>query len=161
MPKKYPIQGESYTYAQILELVLRDSPFLMVPTPADPITGRPKGLTTIQDACVDDPDEFAAILGDRRFKYLFTTSELIPIFEFVGTYDDIKDVLDFEPWLDTSDIRGSSPWWCTPKAYPNKQYYQWADSDFTLLKSESYDKTYPPGEGVQSFYLAWKKTQAS
>lgn len=161
MSKKYPIQGESYTYAQILELDLDDSPFLRVPTPADPITGRLRGLTTIQDAFVDDLDKFAAILGDRRFKYLFTTNESIPIFEFVGTYDDIKDVLDFEPCLDTSDIRGSSPWWCTPKAYPNKQYYKWADSDFTLLKSGGYDKTYPPGEGVQSFYLAWKKTQAS
>lgn len=160
MSKKYPIQGKSYTYAQILELDLSDSPFLRVPTPADPITGRSMRLTPIQDACVDDPHEFATILGDRRFKYIFTTNESIPIFEFVGTYDDIKDVLDFEPWLDIY-IRGSTPWWCTPKAYPNKQYYHWTDNSCTFLKSEGYDKTYPPGEGVQSFYLAWKKTQAS
>lgn len=56
-----------------------------------------------------------------NWRYLRTTSELIPLFKFVDVADDITLYVDMEPWLN-DDGTESEDLWVTPKGFKREQY---------------------------------------
>jgi hypothetical protein len=106
-----PIPQRTYTFAEVTQLDLLDSPHLCV---------SPNHLPgVIQNSHVTD-EQFLAIPGfaDTQWRYIRTNHEWIPLFVAI----DPKHVLTFLHWeLDKNPLYGPE-WWITPKAYPRAQY---------------------------------------
>ena len=118
-----PVIGKVYTLRQIInDLVLLDSPGLCFQL-AVPNDQKVVGQHVIQNAHVL-PDDLLNVPGfaDTKWQYELTTSEWIPIFQYVDAAS-ITNFVDLEPEIDF-DFSEKSVWWATPKGYPRKQYYK-------------------------------------
>lgn len=119
MGKKYAESGVNYTFAQILELTLRDGPHLSFKLD---VNGK-KVEACLQDSHVTD-EQLLAVPGfaESVWTYRYETSEWIPIFAYASTnVKPITDLIDYEPWIDPYETRLN--FWCTPKGLPRRQYY--------------------------------------
>lgn len=115
MNRNYPKPGVVYTLAQIHnELSLDDSPSLMIRV----------GLKSgpVQNAHLTD-EQLLSVPGmaGSEWRYLRTTHEWIPCFEYAGSAD-LKTFFDIEPLKDHYDpVRAARYLWVTPKGFPRNQ----------------------------------------
>lgn len=115
MDRKYPVRGLVYTAKQIEnDLRLEDSPHYMF------LLDRRRGV--IQNSHLTAA-EFLSVPGmaDTRWRYLRTTNEYIPLFEYAGEVQSLRDVLHVEPGLDFITGEDDGHWWATPKGFPRSQ----------------------------------------
>lgn len=93
--KNRPRSGQIYTLAEILQLYLRDSPFLMFLHNHHDVVIQNYGAE--ERLCVENPR-----IADSKWEYRYETDEWIPIFRYK---DDrpITDIVTVEPtkWVDS------------------------------------------------------------
>lgn len=112
MPKRnYPVQMQIYTLAEVLELNLKDSPFLMVLA-----NGRwsPVQTSHTTDAEMLSVPQFA----DSLWEYRYTTNEWIPIFYAANSELVLAQCLDSEQYVGED----AGVLWVTPKGFPSAQF---------------------------------------
>ena len=118
MPKRnYPVRLQIYTLAEVLELNLKDSPFLMVLA-----NGRwsPVQTSHTTDAEVLSVPQFA----DSLWEYRYTTNEWIPIFHAVDSALVLEQFCDVAPYLGEPE----GTFWITPKGFPREQIDHFGDA---------------------------------
>lgn len=109
-----PRQGAVYSLQQVINvLALDDTPSLRF---------KHKGKSCVIQTSHCGVLELLTIDGFAKsgWKYMFTTNEWIPIFEFVDA--DIEKFVDIEPEYDY-DGSHSADFWVTPKGFPREQFY--------------------------------------
>lgn len=112
--KVLPRRGALYTLQQILKhLALEDSPVLGFI--------HKNVLCSIATSHVTS-EELLSIPGaaQSNWKYLYTTNDYIPVFDFVGA--DIEKFVNIEQEYNP-DGSYSKSFWVTPKGFPRRQYY--------------------------------------
>lgn len=109
-----PKRGAIYSLQQVINvLALDDTPHL--------------GFKHKERSCVIQTSHISILdlltipeFAKSQWRYMFTTNEWIPVFEFqdadIEKFVDIEQEFDFDGSL-TKDF------WVTPKGYPRKQYY--------------------------------------
>jgi hypothetical protein len=97
----YPVFGNVYSYTELMNLDLSDSPSLLFYCE--------DMECVIQDAHVDQ-ESMNSILGETMWCYIQTTHEQIPIFRFVG-----EDIL---PYVDMTKMNDG--YWVVPKGMKRK-----------------------------------------
>lgn len=107
-----PVPGRVYTLREAFALELPDSPHLGF--------NREGRRHCVQDSHLTEEQTLAA-LGDTRWRYLRTTYEWIPVFEYA---DDrpITAFVDIEADRSPSANRGDL--WVTPRGFPRDQYVE-------------------------------------
>lgn len=121
--KNYPKRQQNYTLAEVLELELRDSPYLSVML-EDPKTGQ------LVDAPIQDShmthEQLLSVPGlkDTVWTYLYETDEWIPLFRFAAAANTrpITDFITIEPEIDPYN-RDKVGFWCVPIGFAREQYY--------------------------------------
>lgn len=150
MTRYHPRRNEVYTIEQIYdELKLRDGPHL------GGYIDNPSGVSVrvvVQDAQCLQTEIIKAFEG-KSFRYLYETSEWIPVFEFMGNEQEflacVDTAVDLDPYLDDNAPVGMVVW---PKGTTYEQYYKLSDDGTTL--EHSYGKEpVPPRikEAVKAF----------
>jgi hypothetical protein len=112
--KSYPKPGNVYTYADLQLLPLEDSPCLNVMLEGI--------LYPVQDSHVTPENVIkdCPVWATSRWRYILTTNESIPVFNFVGSNEELMRLIDFEPG---KEYYGMLPCaiWVTPKGNPRAQ----------------------------------------
>jgi hypothetical protein len=114
----YPVRGQKYTLAEVEKLQLRDSAFLML-TLVKP--GSSEGYLDqypIQTSHfhMDDLLKIPEWAGSR-WKYMYETTEWIPVFYCVSEDEELVKGL-----VDVEKLHDYDGWWVVPKAFPRPQY---------------------------------------
>lgn len=111
LSNKRPVAGRIYTFNEMYQLDLPDSPYLQVR-----INGR---LHSIQDAhvTVEQTLKNCPRLERSTWQYVRTTHEDIPVFTYVGSENLIRELFDYEPYKGSN--KGGL--WITPKGSPREQ----------------------------------------
>lgn len=131
MARYNPRRSEIYTIEQIYhELKLRDSPHLgcSITNPLGELV-----KVVVQDAMALEADLIKAFAG-KSFRYLYETSEWIPVFEFVGTEQEFLECVevnvDLDPYLKPGQAVRMLVW---PKGTIYEQYHKLSDDKSSLL----------------------------
>lgn len=113
--KNYPRIGSVYTYAQVCELDLQDSPFLMIRHEENywPIQTSHVGYVNDKCGLLSIPS-----FADTQWEYIRTTSEWIPIFYYAGDESIVKQLLTIE--VDDGDPDSLL---VAPKMFPFEQNF--------------------------------------
>jgi hypothetical protein len=120
--KVYPQRGHVYTLHEVEKVLdLDDSAHLGIVY---------QGKRTVIQTSHLTADQLLSVPGfkDTFWRYLYTTHEWIPVFEYdVDENRPITDFVDVEQWLEQDGP--TEGWWCTPKGFPREQYYaaEWAE----------------------------------
>lgn len=121
-----PVQGRVYTFAEVCKLDLLDSPSMCMFIDLDhPTHGEIRVDTCIQTSHLTEEEHLQVPgMAESKWRYIRTTSEWIPIFNFAGTNPeslvDIQLDTDFDREYDPHKVR----LWCTPKGHKRVQYYE-------------------------------------
>jgi hypothetical protein len=113
----YPRPGSVYTLNMILkDLTLDDTPHLNFWY---------NNLRSVIQTSHTTDEELLSIpeFGLTEWKYIRTTSEWIPIFEYAS--DDEASILkfiDIEPYVDKYEVEPNPTYWATPKGFPRDQH---------------------------------------
>lgn len=133
MSRYHPRRNEVYTIEQIYdELKLRDGPHLgsRITNPMDVLV-----KVVVQDSHCHDSATMKAFAG-KSFRYLYETSEWIPVFEFIGNEQEflacVDTAVDLDPYLDDRQSVGMVVW---PKGTTYEQYYKLSNDGTTLEHS--------------------------
>lgn len=115
--KPYPKTCTTYTLRQILtELDLPDLPSLNF--------RHETGTAGIQISHVLFDELLKTEFADSIWMYVKTTSEMIPVFNYSRENPKpIEDYVDMETEVDPYVPIEDQGLWCTPKGFPQKQYY--------------------------------------
>lgn len=113
--KEYPKRGKVYTYAEITNLALRDSPCLCFTFDG--------GHNVVQHSHVTE-EELLAVpqWAESKWEFQYETFEWIPVFCYVGNIS-LSELLDIEPLIDPcgSEGDGGEVAWAVPKGFPRPQ----------------------------------------
>ena len=105
-----PIPGQHYSLEQVFQLELLDSPSLMCCIEGEP--------SVIQDSHCTSDELVASPLGGTQWRYVRTTSEWVPLFQFVGP----GQITEFVTWEKDINSDGFGSWfWVCPKTLPRLQ----------------------------------------
>lgn len=113
--RQYPVRGLVYSAKQIeTDLKLDDSAHYMF------LLDKRRGV--IQNSHLSVADLLSVPgMADTRWRYLRTTNEWIPLFEYAGEHDALRAVLDLEHGKDFITGKDDGHWWATPKGFPRSQ----------------------------------------
>lgn len=123
MTKRSPVSRHIYTLDQIVnELNLKDSPHLCFTAPN--VNGvKVESVVQTSHMLLEDLLKVPGF-GETKWRYIRTTSEWIPLFDYVGS-EPMSEFLDMEEYLDPYLNFGDEPAiFSVPKGYPREQYYQ-------------------------------------
>ncbi|AXG66978.1 hypothetical protein HOU08_gp252 [Dickeya phage vB_DsoM_JA29] len=115
----FPTRGKTYTFEQLNDMELRDSPFLRFRTKN--INGEDV-IAVIQTSHVTD-EQLASIPGfsESLWTFQYETDEWIPLFMFAEK-SPIEDLVDCEEAIDPYRWEEVGVY-ATPKGFPCEQYY--------------------------------------
>ena len=101
-----PQAGKTYLLRDLVDLDLKDSPFLMVLVNGQRYPVQDSHLTV---------DELLSVpgLADTEWTYRYTTSEWCPIFYSSGD-------LEVESFFDVKFLEEEGCYWITPKGFPRE-----------------------------------------
>jgi hypothetical protein len=88
--RNYPVQGQVYTLAEILNLTLRDAPFLRFYHNDKLVVVQTLG-SDVGTVCQDNPK-----LLESKWKYIRETHEWIPLFNYAGE-EPVTDYVQISP----------------------------------------------------------------
>lgn len=110
-----PQHRHIYKFYELDLLRLPDSPALNIS-----VNGKEH---PIQDSHVTSKQviEKCPTFKNSLWEYLGETDECIPIFRYVGPQDQIKDLIDTEPYKSPFGRSGQGGLWVTPKGLPRVQ----------------------------------------
>jgi hypothetical protein len=114
---KKPIRQQTYTFSEICELYLRDSPCLSFEH--NNITG------VIQNSHLNQEQLLSSVplMADSKWVYIRETFEWISVFKFSSENTIlITDIADLEEHKLEKKYFDKVCWWATPKGYPRPQY---------------------------------------
>lgn len=108
--KNKPVAQQVYSYKEILDLDLRDIPFLFIwHDDAEAVVQ----LSHLHIEELLKNEKWA----NSQWRYIRETHEWIPIFKFVG--NDYKDLVEIEPCAYSH--WSEKEFWVTPKGFPREQ----------------------------------------
>ncbi len=123
---RYPYPGNIYTLAQIMEQDLPDAPslgFRMAPNPSAPAEIE-SVLAVIQDSHLTvEQLLYVPGLADTEWRYIRTTNEQVPVFNYAGELEKLLACVDIEPEIGNFGQEECYGWWVTPKGYPRPQLW--------------------------------------
>jgi hypothetical protein len=111
----YPKRQQVYTFSEVCNLYLRDSPSLTFEH------NNVRGV--IQTSHITDEQLMSVPnMADSKWVYIRETFEWIPIFKFSSENTiSITDLVDLEECILEKELFNNICWWATPKGYPRPQ----------------------------------------
>lgn len=153
MSSYYPKVNQNYTISQIYnELRLRDGPHLSsrITNPLGEVVN-----VVVQDT-VCSVNDIINSFADKSFKYLYETSEWIPVFEFVGTEQEFLACVETAVELDTYFEEGKAvSMMVWPKNTTYEQFYKLSEDGNSI--SNNYE-TYPLHPRIKEALFKHKNT---